>query len=171
MVRMPACSVRGYLQFLATRRSDYLRFNKELFLGELAGFGAGIAVSEAAAGAGLGPIEISAYSSAADYAGSVGGFFAVYYKDQRPQYLEMTRKVRFKKILGNALRLWPSVVAADVAFIIVRPYIHHLLLSMEMEAGIAATIAHFLAFGVFNLVAVISRSLVDYQRYAKLNTA
>jgi hypothetical protein len=67
--------------------------------------------------------------------------------------------------------LWPSVVAADVAFIIVRPSLHYLSLSFGLEAGVAATLAHFLAFGVFNLVAIFSRSLVDYARHVKLDAA
>jgi hypothetical protein len=32
-------------------------------------------------------------------------------------------------------------------------------------------LAHFLAFGVFNLVAIFSRSLVDYARHVKLDAA
>jgi len=33
-----------------------------------------------------------------------------------------------------------------------------------LEAGMAATIAHFVAFGLFNIIAILSRSIVDYVR-------
>jgi len=39
-----------------------------------------------------------------------------------------------------------------------------LVISNDLETGIAAMIAHFLAFGIFNIVAVISKRIIDYTR-------
>jgi hypothetical protein len=41
------------------------------------------------------------------------------------------------------------------------------LLVSGLEAGVAATIAHFAAFGVFNGVAILSRSIIDYLRSSR----
>ena len=100
----------------------------------------------------------------ADYTGSLLGFLGIFYSDNKMQYRELGRKERFKRIMKNAFSLWPSVAAADVAYILARPSIHYILLVSGLEAGIAATIAHFAAFGVFNGVAMLSRSIVDYLR-------
>lgn len=167
---MPA-SLGNYFRFLRERRSVYVQFNKQLVIGELLGFGAGVAVAEGAASSGLDHVAISAYSSAADYGGSIAGFLAVYYYDQKKLYPDERGFRRVIKIMKNALRLWPSVLAADIAFILVRPSLHYVSLSLGFEAGVAATFAHFLAFGVFNLVAIFSRSLVDYAKHVKLNAA
>jgi hypothetical protein len=161
---MGSSSVRRYFQLLRDRRSIYLRFNKQLLIGELAGFAAGIAAAEVAASASVDDFSISAYSSASDYIASILGFFAVYYSDNRSTYKEQTRCARIKKVTKDAFKLWPSVVAADVAFIIVRPYLHYMTLLLGLEAGLAAAIAHFLAFGVFNCVALFSKSMIDYAR-------
>ena len=164
-----AASLRNYFRFLRDRRSAYVQFNKQLVIGELLGFGAGLAAAEGAAFSGMDHVAISGYSSAADYGGSIMGFLGVYYYDQKYLYPEDRGIRRAKKILKDALRLWPSVLAADIAFILVRPSLHYVSLSLGLEAGIAATLAHFLAFGVFNLVAIFSRSLVDYAKHIKLN--
>ena len=168
---MPAMSLGNYLRFLRDNRSTYLQFNKQLLIGELAGFGAGLLAAEGAASAGLNNYSISAYSSGADYGGSIAGFLAMYYNDHKASFPDDNGTRRLKKILKSALKLWPSVLAADIAFILVRPSFHYVSLSTGLEAGVAATIAHFLAFGVFNLVAIFSRSVVDYARHAKLNAA
>jgi hypothetical protein len=168
---MPPSSLRNYFRFLREQRSTYLQFNKQLFVGELAGFGGGVLVAEATASAGFDHFTISAYSSGADYGGSVAGFLAVYYNDHKSCFPDLRGARRLRKVLKNALKLWPSVIAADVAFILVRPSLHYLSLSLGLEAGIAATFAHFLAFGVFNLVAIFSRSIFDYAKYVKVNPA
>jgi hypothetical protein len=164
-------SVSRYFRFLRDRRSVYLQFNKQLVIGELAGFGAGLAVAESAAYANFDNVAIASYSSAADYGGSIAGFLGIYCYDQRSAFPDDRGAGRVKKILKSALKLWPSVVAADIAFILVRPSLHYVSLSLGLEAGIGATLAHFLAFGVFNLVAIFSRSLVDYARHVKLDAA
>jgi hypothetical protein len=164
---MPNSSFRQYFKFLLAHRSTYVRFNRQLLIGELAGFGAGVAVAEAVASLNGDEFAISAYSSGADYLGSILGFLAVFYADNRSSYHNDSRSARTKKILKDALKLWPSVLAADIAFILVRPYFHYISLTLGLEAGVAATIAHFLAFGVFNGVAILSRSLIDYARSAK----
>lgn len=169
MVSMAASSVRGYIRFFISRRSAYVQFNKQLVLGELAGFGAGIAVAEAAAFACYGNLEISTYSSIADYGGSTAGFLAVYYSDQKSIYVHEKNYRRIKLLLAKAMRLWPSVLTADVAYIVARPYIHYVSMSSGLEAGIAATIAHFLAFGVFNVIALVSRSVIDYAMHVKMD--
>ena len=168
---MTTSSVKSYFRFLRDRRAVYLQFNKQLVIGELAGFGAGLAVAESAAISNLDNVAISAYSSAADYGGSIAGFLAVYCYDQRGSFPDHKGSSRITKILKSAFKLWPSVVAADIAFILVRPSLHYVSLSFGLEAGISAAVAHFLAFGVFNLVAIFSRSLVDYARHVKLDAA
>lgn len=164
VTRICSDHITGYFRFLMHHRRTYIEFNKQLLIGELAGFVAGIGVAEAAASAKLDEIWISGYSSAADYLGSILGFLGVYYADNKRLYESDARTVRIKKILKSALRLWPSVVAADAAFILARPYFHYAALFAGVEAGIAAVIAHFLAFGVFNAVAILSRSIIDYTR-------
>jgi hypothetical protein len=167
---MPAWSLRNYVRYLRDHRSTYLQFNKQLLIGELAGFGSGLLVAEGAASAGLDNYSISAYSSGADYGGSIAGFLAVYYSDHRSSFPDDSWTKRVKKVLKNALKLWPSVLAADISFILVRPSFHYMSLSTGLEAGVAAAIAHFLAFGVFNLVAIFSRSMVDYAQHLKMGT-
>jgi hypothetical protein len=164
---MSSGSIRQYFKFLLAHRSTYVRFNRQLLIGELAGFGAGVAVAEVAASLTGDEFSISAYSSGADYMGSILGFLAVFYRDSRSSYRNDSRSMRIKKILKDALKLWPSVLAADIAFILVRPYFHYVSLTLGVEAGVGATIAHFLAFGVFNGVAILSRSLIDYARSTK----
>ncbi len=157
-------SIRQYFRFLLDRRATYVRFNKQLLIGELGGFGAGIAAAEVAASVALDDFAISAYSSAADYSGSVLGFLAIFYLDSRSKFQGVSRTMRIKGTLKDAFRLWPPVLAADVAFILVRPYFHYVMLVLGIEAGVAAIIAHFLAFGVFNCVAIFSRSIIEYAR-------
>ena len=157
-------SIRQYFRFLLDRRATYVQFNKQLLLGELAGFGAGVVVAEVGASIALDDIATSAYSSAADYFGSILGFLAVYYYDQRSAHQGFSRSSKIKKILRNAFKLWPPVLAGDIAFIIARPYFHYVMLVSGIEPGFAATIAHFLAFGIFNCVAIFSRSMIDYAR-------
>ncbi len=164
---MPSISIKQYIDFLTGRRSIYFRFNRQLLIGEFAGVGTGIAVAELVASRGLDEFAISTYSSIADYSGAMLGFLAIFYHDSRYLYQSDNRTARIKKILKDALKLWPSVLAADIAFILVRPYFHFVLLTLGIEAGVAATIAHFLAFGVFNGVAILSRSMIDYARSTK----
>ncbi|HKU48771.1 MAG TPA: hypothetical protein VJP79_02370 [Nitrososphaera sp.] len=163
--------LRNYIRFMRARRSTYLEFNKQLILGEMAGFGAGMLVAEGAASAGQDNFAISAYSSAADYGGSIAGFLGVYYFDYRSSHQDKTTRVRVFKVLKAAVKLWPSVLAGDVAFILVRPSLHYVSLSLGLEAGVAAALAHFLAFGVFNIVAIFSKSIVDYVKHVKAESA
>ena len=91
-------------------------------------------------------------------------FLAIYYQDNKGYYREDDKSKRIGKIIKSAFRIWPSVVVADIAYIISRPYIHYLLMINGLEGGIAATIAHFIAFGIFNAIAIFSKSIVDYVR-------
>jgi hypothetical protein len=159
--------LRKYFSFVHSNRPVYFNFNKQLMIGELAGFGAGVGVAEAAAAVTKDELAISVSSGVADYAGSILGFLAVFYRDSKAQYSELGRKDRFKRITKDAFSLWPSVAAADVAYIFARPYIHYILLVSGLEAGVAATVAHFAAFGIFNGVAILSRSIIDYLKSSK----
>jgi hypothetical protein len=155
--------LKKYIKFVSSNRQVYFKFNKQLVTGELAGFGAGVGVAEAVAAAFTrDEFAISLSSGIADYAGSILGFLAIFYRDSRLQYRDLGRKGYFKRIMKDAFSLWPSVAAADVSYIFARPYIHYVLLLSGLEAGIAATVAHFAAFGVFNGVALLSRSIIDY---------
>jgi len=161
---MAADTLKKYFRFVQSNRPVYFNFNKQLVIGELAGFAAGVGVAEAAAAITKDELAISVTSGVADYAGSTLGFLAVFYRDSKAQYSELNGKERFKRIMKDAFSLWPSVAAADVAYILTRPYIHYILLVSGLEAGVAATIAHFAAFGVFNGIAILSRSIIDYLR-------
>ena len=165
---MVVTTLKKYFKFVHSNRSVYLSFNKQLLIGELAGFAAGVVVAEAAAATTEDELIISVSSGAADYIGSIIGFLAVYYRDNKPKYIDLSRKARFKQIMRNAFSLWPSVVAADIAIILARPYVHYLLLMSGFEAGISATISHFVAVAIFNLVAILSRSVVDYAKLRNL---
>lgn len=160
-------TIKKYFRFVQANRPAYFNFNKQLVLGELAGFIAGVGVAEAAAAFTRDEIAISVSSGAADYAGSILGFLAIFYHDNKSQYRDLAGKERFKRIMKSALALWPSVAAADIAYILARPYSHYLLLLSGLEAGVAATIAHFVAFGIFNGVAILSRSIIEYAQSKK----
>lgn len=159
---MTTDTLKKYFRFVHKNRPVYFNFNKQLVIGELAGFAAGVGVAEAVASATRDEFAISVWSGVADYAGSILGFLALFYRDSKAQYSQHARKDRFKRIMKDAFSLWPSVAAADVAYIFARPYIHYILLVSGLEVGISATIAHFAAFGVFNGVAILSRSIIDY---------
>lgn len=161
--------IRDYANFVARNRSAYLSFNKQLLLAELFGFGAGIGVAEFAAFLKADEFQISVHSSIADYSASVLGFLAIFYLDNRPPYMNLSKTERIKKILRKVFSLWPTVAAADLAFILARPYFHYLLLVASIETVLASTIAHFAAFGVFNMVAIFSRSIIDYSRNGNVN--
>lgn len=158
--------LRKYFRFVQSNRPVYFNFNKQLVIGELAGFATGVGVAEAMA-ASRDEFAISVSSGVADYTGSILGFLAIFYHDGKCQYRDLSGKNRFKRIIKDAFRLWPSVAAADVAYILARPYIHYILLVSGLEAGIAATIAHFSAFGVFNGVAILSRTIIDYLKSSR----
>ena len=164
---MAVNSIKKYIRFVKANRPTYFHFNKQLLIGEIAGFAAGVGVAEAVAVLAADELVISLSSGVADYAGSILGFFAVFYYDKKPDYRELSRNKRFKRIAKDAFTLWPAIAAADIAYIFLRPYIHYLLLVSGFEAGIAATIAHFAAFGVFNGVAILSRSIIDYMKSSK----
>jgi len=155
-------TIKKYFKFVHTNRPVYFHFNKQLVIGELAGFGAGVGMAEAAAAVTRDEFAISVSSGIADYAGSILGFLAIFYRDSSMQYSKLGRTERFKRIMKDAFSLWPAVAAADVAYIFARPYVHYILLVSGLEAGVAASIAHFAAFGIFNGVALLSRSIVDY---------
>jgi hypothetical protein len=160
--------IQKYLKFFARNSKTYIQFNKQLFLGELAGFLAGLAVAELVAlSAANDEFAISVLSSAADYAAALTIFLVIFYYDQKGSLLHLERNSRIKKVLGLALRLWPAVAAADIAFLLARPYIHFELLHLNVDVVISTTIAHFLAFGLFNLVAIFSRSLLEFRNSLK----
>jgi hypothetical protein len=159
--------IKKYFKFINRNRPVYFHFNKQLMIGELAGFGVGFGMAEAAAAVTRDEFVISLSSGIADYAGSIIGFLAIFYRDNKLQYRELDRKMRVRRIIKDVLLLWPSVAAADISYIFARPYIHYILLMSGLEAGIAASIAHFAAFGVFNGVALLSRSMFDYRRSNK----
>lgn len=164
---MVAGTLKEYFKFVHKNRQVYFNFNRQLLIGELLGFGAGVGVAEAVAAFTRDEVAISVSSGAADYIGSILGFLAIYYRDNKAKYSHLDRKGRFKHVLKSAFSLWPSVVAADIAIIFSRPYVHYLLLLSDFEPGISATIAHFVAAGIFNGVAILSRSMIDYARMRK----
>lgn len=159
---MIADTLKKYFKFVQSNRPVYFNFNRQLLIGELVGFATGVGVAEAVATVTKDELAISASSGAADYIGSILGFLTIYYRDNKAKYSHLDRKKQFKQIMKNAFSLWPSVAAADIAIIFTRPYVHYLLLLSGFEPGISATIAHFAAVGVFNAIAILSRSIIDY---------
>ena len=158
--------IQKYLHFLATNAKEYKKFNKQLLIGELAGFLAGFLVAEVVNALSGGEWLVSVLSSIADYGAAIAGFFIVYYYDQKPSYLHLNKTARVSKISRMALCLWPSVLVADIVFLLVRPYVQLILLDSGFEVGITSAVSHFVAFGAFNLAAIISKSLLDYRRSA-----
>jgi hypothetical protein len=165
---MKCKSIKKYIEFVQARKSEYINFNKQLIVSELAGFLSGITVAEIVSSFSTqSEIAISILSGLADYLGSILGFVAVYYNDNKLKYSDFTTKERFKRIIKSAFCLWPSIAVADIAIIFARPYAHYLLLLSGFEAGIAATIAHLIAAGLFNGIAILSKSIVDYKQTEK----
>ncbi len=160
-------TIKRYTRFIHANKRIYLLFNKQLLVGGLAGLLSGIAVAEAVALFTDDEIASSVPSGVVDYTASILGFLAVYYYDSKPQYLHLGRNDRIKRIMRTALSLWPTVVAADVAYLITRPYVHSVLLVFGLEAGVSAAIAHFIGVGIFNGTAVLSKSIIDYVRRTK----
>lgn len=158
-----------YITFLFKNRKKYLDFNKQLLIGELAGFFLGVLVSIIAGIFTEANFVISLYSTIADYVGSITGFLILFYYDNKYQYGHLSKNLRIKKILALALSLWPSIVIADIAFILSRSYFQYIMLLNNFEPGIAATVAHFLAFGIFSIVAIISRSVFDFIKLKKIS--
>jgi hypothetical protein len=157
--------IRSYISFLAKNKAKYLVFSKQLAISEVAGLLAGIFAAEVSSYFLFDKnIDISLYSGIADYAASIICFIAIYYHDNKKYYIDDYKRERIKKIIKSALHIWPSIALADIAYIISRPYIQYLLMVYGLEAGMAATIAHFIAFGLFNIIAILSRSIVDYAR-------
>lgn len=156
-------AIQKYLHFLAHNAQEYKKFNKQLLIGELAGFLAGFIVAELVNALSGNEWLVSVLSSIADYGAAITGFFIIFYYDQKPSYLQFNRLARLSKISRMVLSLWPSVLAADIVFLLVRPYMQLILLDAGIEVGITSTISHFIAFGAFNLVAIISKSLLDYR--------
>lgn len=158
-------AIERYLRFVIANKGVYFAFNKQLVLGGLAGLLSGIVVAEAVALLTRDELIISVSSGTVDYVFSILGFLAVYYLDNKSQYSSNLRESeRFWRVTRQALSLWPTVVAADIAYLITRPYVHSIFLSLDMEAGISAAIAHFVGVGIFNGVAVLSRSIIDFIR-------
>lgn len=148
---------------LSKNRSNYFVFGKQLAISEIAGLVMGVIVAEISTYFFYEKkADISLYSGIADYSASIVGFFVIHYHDSRRYYTEYDRLERFIKVLKSMLRIWPTVVIADVAYIFCRPYIQYLLLTYGLESGVAATIAHFIAFGIFNAIAIFSKSIADY---------
>jgi hypothetical protein len=185
-------TMHHYLRFLAANRKEYLNFSKQLFVAEIAGFIAGIAVAELFASHSSMTTTminynnnnnsdnfiISASSSAADYLVSLTAFFIIFYRDNSSLYYKGHKKnngsrhhhhrhytfYRLRKVFGMALRLWPSIAVADIAFIITRPYFQYAFLQTGFEPGISAMLAHFVAFSIFNIVAMFSRSIIEFEK-------
>jgi len=158
--------IKKYFAFIKKNKSTYLVFGKQLLISEVAGLVVGILVAE-----GLSAyfffdkkIDVPLYSGIGDYAASILAFLVIYYHDNKRYYKEDKGLLRIGKIIKSAFSIWTSVIIADIAYIICRPYLHYLLMIYGLETGIAATIAHFAAFGIFNTVAILSRSMVDYIR-------
>jgi hypothetical protein len=159
-------AIQKYLHFLAANTKEYKKFNKQLLIGELAGFLAGLLVAEVVNVISRDEWLVSVLSSIADYGAAIIGFFVVYYYDQKPFYLHLDKMARVSKISRMALCLWPSVLVADIVFLLVRPYTQLIMLDMGFEVSVTSTISHFVAFGAFNLAAIISKSLLDYRHSA-----
>jgi len=155
-------NIKNYFIFVRKNKANYLLFNKQLVFSEIAGLIAGLIVAEASKS--FNKIENSFYSGITDYCASLGFFFIIYYYDNKKYYINLNRSNRFKEIIKSALSIWPSIIIADVAYIISRPYFQYLLLVHGLETGLSAAIAHFLAFAVFNLIAIGSKSIMDYIR-------
>ncbi|WP_148701460.1 hypothetical protein [Candidatus Nitrososphaera evergladensis] len=159
--------IRQYISYLADNARKYRTFNKQLVVGELAGIAAGLLVAELAIAIALDEAGVSIASSAADYLAALAGFLAIFYFDSRKEFMQFGRGKRVQKVCVMALRLWPSVAAADIVFIFVRPYVQYLLLGANIEAGVTSVIAHFVAFAAFNLTAIFSRSIMDFWQSTK----
>lgn len=158
-------AIENYIRFVHNNRRVYFVFNKQLLVGGLVGLLSGVAVAEVVALLTTDEIVISVSSGIVDYVFSILGFLAVYYHDNKSQYTGSIRKTeKAWRITRSALSLWPTVVAADIAYLITRPYVHSIFLSLDIETGLAAAMAHFIGVGVFNGVAVLSRSIMDYLR-------
>lgn len=166
---MSASVLKKYFNFVHSNRPAYFNFNKQLLVGGFAGLLSGIAVAEAMALFTDDEIFISVPSGIADYVASILGFLTVYYYDNKSQYLHLEKNERVKRILKNSLSLWPTVIAGDIAYLITRPYVHSVLLQLGLEAGIAAGVAHFIGVGIFNGIALLSKSIIDYAHKAKSN--
>jgi hypothetical protein len=157
--------IRRYVVYLSKNKTNYFVFGKQLAISEIAGLVIGVIIAEISAYFLFDKkVDVSIYSGIADYAASIVCFFVIYYYDNKRYYIEYKKSERIKKVVKSTLRIWPSVVIADVAYIISRPYIHYLLMVSGLESGVAATIAHFAAFGIFNIIAIFSKSMVDYVR-------
>lgn len=162
---MPWEAIKKYMRFIHANRRIYFVFNRQLLVGGLAGLLSGIAVAEAVALFTKDEIAISVSSGTVDYAFSILGFLAVYYHDNKSQYLCIARKSeRAWRVTKSALSLWPTVLAGDIAYVIARPYVHSIFLLLGIEAGVAAGMAHFVGVGIFNGVALLSRSIIEYVR-------
>lgn len=153
-----------YFSFLASNAKKYQSFNRELFVGELGGIAAGILMAELAIALSFNGAGVSIISSVSDYIAAFAGFVTIFYIDNRGQFTNLRRNERIKKVLGMVLRLWPSVAAADIAFLFVRPYIQYILLAAHIEVGISSVLAHFVAFAAFNLIAIFSRSIIEFSQ-------
>ena len=160
-------TLKRYVVFIIANRRIYFVFNKQLLVGGLAGLVSGVAVAEVVSRFTQDEFAISVPSGVADYVASIVGFLIVYYYDNKKQYLYLARNKRIKRTLSDAVSLWPTVVAADVAYLIARPYIHAVLLILGLEAGIAGAVAHFVGVGIFNGTALLSRTIIDYVRGIK----
>ena len=162
-------AIHKYLHYVASNAKEYKKFNKQLIIGEAAGIFAGLLVAELAATVNFDSWLISILSTLADYSAAITGFFTIFYYDNKSSFIELATLVRIKRISSMALALWPSVLAADIVFLLIRPYIQHLLLDNNFDIGITSVLAHFLAFSAFNLTAIFSKSIFDfyYSNHAK----
>lgn len=166
--------IQKYLQFVARNAKDYKKLNKQLVISEIAGFFAGFLVTEMALASPAllynssnGEWLVSILSTVADYAAAIVGFLVIFYYDNKPSLTEFSTFARVRKVSRMALDLWPSVVSADIVFLLVRPYMQFLLLSNNIDVGVTSAVAHFVAFGAFNLVAVLSKSVFDFYYHSK----
>jgi hypothetical protein len=154
-------TILNYIAFVKKNKVNYFIFNKQLVFSEIAGLISGLIVAEMFYS--LSKASNSFYSGITDYIFSIVFFLIIYYYDNKKNYQHYKYYNRIKKILKSAISFWPSIIIADIAYLIARPYIHYMLISLfGLETGLAATIAHFFAFGLFNIIAILSKSIIDF---------
>ena len=114
-------TIRKYFKFVNRNRPVYFHFNKQLMISELAGFGAGVGLAEAAAAVTRDEFTISVSSGIADYTGSLLGFLGIFYSDNKMQYRELGRKAPPKRfpvrVMTTAQPPEPSFLAIQRSFV------------------------------------------------------
>src|SRR5918911_1598935 len=90
-------AIHKYLHFVACNAKDYKKFNKQLVIGEVAGFFAGLLVAELAATVNFDRWLISILSTLADYSAAITGFFTIFYYDNKSSFIELATLIRIKR--------------------------------------------------------------------------